>query len=123
MSGVIGSFPDGPGAWVRRFSRFRSGLSRTAFSVMGMVGFPLRNDCATAVTFWRTQIAGLLASQVYNQFLQNDSRIHHTEFQRVITRFVQSVCRFADADAVLDRLFPGFWRIVGENVDCLWQLI
>ena len=89
---------------------------------MGMVGFPLRNDCATAVTFWRTQIAGLLASQVYNQFLQNDSRIHHTEFQRVITRFVQSVCRFADADAVLDRLFPGFWRIVGENVDGLWQL-
>src|SRR5689334_10687048 len=123
MSGVIGSFPDGPGAWVRTSSSFRSALSRTVFSVMGMVGFPLRNDCCTAITFGRTQVAGLLASQVYNQFLQDDSWVYHAKLQRVIAGLIQSVFRFADANAVLHRFLPRFLGIVGEDVNGLWHLI
>jgi hypothetical protein len=59
-----------------------------------------------AIALGWTEIAGFDSSEVYHELLQNNSRIHHPELERVIADVLDSVCRPHLADAVFYRSRP-----------------
>src|SRR5260370_42225266 len=79
--------------------------------------------CGVAVALGRTQVAWLHAAKIYDEFLENDARIHHPELQSVITWLGQGVLGFHFADAVSHRLFPVFLRVVCKSIYHLGRLI
>jgi hypothetical protein len=74
-------------------------------------------------TLRRAEITGFDASEIDHEFLQDDTRIDHPEFERVVASLLNGMRRLHFADTVFDGLAPVAQGVLREGVDNLRRLV